>query len=80
MDAYLKKKKFAYLWPPRLKILRSSLHVDDGFWLFFTLRAHRIQINPPCIQANINSETVVKTLPKKKMDSWINSLSISTDL
>ena len=26
MNAYLKKKKFAYLWPPpRLKILRSSL-------------------------------------------------------
>ena len=27
MDAYLEKKKFAYLWPPRLKILRSSLIV-----------------------------------------------------
>ena len=36
MNACLKKKNFAYLWPPRLKILRSSLLVLFLLFIFVT--------------------------------------------
>ena len=48
MNACLKKKIFAYLWPPRLKILRSSLyakHISDYIIL--------VEDTPPIIASQI---------------------------